>query len=71
MTEVKNYLFCYIDELDNSELINFRDELINDIEFLKIIRDYGPLEFEFKRLQYVSDVIKKRNLDEKTLKLSM
>lgn len=71
MTETKNYLFCYIDEFDDDELIKFRDELLGDIEFLKIIKENYQLDFEYIRLGYVLDLIKNRNIEEKTLKLSM
>lgn len=71
MTETKNYLFCYIDEFDDDELIKFRDELLGDIEFLKIIKENYQLDFEYIRLGYVLDLIKNRNIEEKKLKLSM
>lgn len=71
MTETKNYLFCYIDEFDDDELIKFRDELLGDIEFLKIIKENYQLDFEYIRLGYVLNLIKNRNIEEKTLKLSM
>ncbi len=71
MTDNKNYLFSYIDELDDDEIINFRNELISDIEYLKETKNNYQLEFEFIRLKYVEDLINQRQIDEMRLKLSM
>ena len=71
MKDNNDYLFCYIDELDNMELINFTDELLSDIEYLKEIKEKNQLEFEFRRLGYALNIIKERNIDKKELKLSI
>ena len=65
MKDNKPNVFGYIDDLTEEELLNLQDQLVDDIEYLKEIKDRKNSDFEIERLRYVKKVLKEINTDQK------
>ena len=65
-------LFGYIDELAIEDLYMLQQNLLMDIEYLKMQNNEKQLDFEIERLRYVNKLVKERNKElESPQKLSM
>ena len=65
MEEVIQNVFGYIDELDDEDLRNLKEQLMNDIEYLKQTKDNkNQLSFELDRLKYVKKLMEERKIED-------